>query len=469
MALTTTRISCLSAKNIVKLITIPEAIWRKSAAKHRDRIWDLVEPGLLTPPNSSLQIKSRRSSSRSMPLPPSSAAGEWTALDPNNPIYNFLIEYYGLKGAKGLKRLARWSPDPSLLLLEDEEAFPKGIRIQHVSSYDTRNMHDEVLDAAMTTSHNLGGIFLENATIEDIGGTLHLRGAMPVTASKSSLSSELNIHGVLYNPALFYNRNVPAFTPESKKKLLKIIAPFQWYSSILERTLRSEPILHCHGLHEWAMQYRPAGAPLPPSAKYQSHIPLRVSQQVINSTVERRGISCTHVDALRFFAPAAAPLNHHGSSLERTDQLRLEQKACLHSHMDLLKIVLKLAPFVDTDLVADALAMSLAARKLDIEASPYDATGYGAGVVPVETKEGRALYKARQKELMLETEPVRMRLLDSYHVFMNLAFDEKILGCSAVIGANSGKDSSIGPFAAPERFSRAEPGGKPWRLAIAKK
>jgi len=207
-----------------------------------------------------------------------------------------------------------------------------------------------------------------------------------------------------------------------------------------------------------AMQYRPSGAPPPPSAKYQSHIPLRVSQQVINSTVERKGISCTHVDALRFFSPAAAPLNHHGSSLERTDQLRLEQKACVHAHMDLLKIVLRLAPFVESDLIADTLEMSLAARTLDIEASPYDVTAYGAGVVPVETKEGRELYRSRQKKLMTEAEPVRMRLLNSYRVFMSLAFDEKILDGSFTIGANS--------FAAPERFSRAEPGGKPWRLAV---
>ena len=39
--------------------------------------------------------------------------------------------------------------------------------------------------------------------------------------------------------------------------------------------------------------------------------------------MERKGLRCTHVDALRFFAPAAAPLNHHGSFLEREDQLRL--------------------------------------------------------------------------------------------------------------------------------------------------
>ena len=55
-----------------------------------------------------------------------------------------------------------------------------------------------------------------------------------------------------------------------------------------------------------AMQYHPIGEIEPPSAKYQQHLPLRLSRQTINDTVERRGISCTHVDALRFFAPAAA-------------------------------------------------------------------------------------------------------------------------------------------------------------------
>jgi len=240
----TTSISRPLAKNFAsKLITIPEDIWRHEAAQHRDRIWCLLQPGLVPP--SSTQSQSRRNRSRSMLLPPSSLAGEWTKLDPNNPIFNFLIEYYGLKGAKGVKRLARWSPDPSLLLLNDEGGCHDGIRIQ-----TGRNKCDEVIiEAAMKASHNLGGIFLENATEDDIGQTLHLRGATIVATPKSNLMNDLKFHGVLYNPALFYND--PVSTREQHQQLLKTIAPFQWYSSILERTLNSEPILHCHGLHEW--------------------------------------------------------------------------------------------------------------------------------------------------------------------------------------------------------------------------
>ena len=176
-----------------------------------------------------------------------------------------------------------------------------------------------------------------------------------------------------------------------------------------------------------------------------------MSREIINSTVERKGIHCTHVDALRFFAPAAGPLNPHGAQLERTDQLRLEQKGCVHASMDLLKMSLRLAPFVDSSLVADTLDMALSARRLDIEASPYDVkSSYGLGVVPVETAEGREEYRRRQKELMHIAEPLRKRLNDAYDNFLVLAFEEEILS-----GANRNP--------APERFAKAEPGSKPWR------
>ena len=109
------------------------------------------------------------------------------------------------------------------------------------------------------------------------------------------------------------------------------------------------------------MQYHPKNAPPPPSAKYQGQheLNLRVDRKTINETVERRGISCTHVDALRFFAPAAGPLNHHGSSLERMDQLRLEQPACVHAHMDLLKIALRIQPFCDAGLLRKILRLAM--------------------------------------------------------------------------------------------------------------
>lgn len=283
------------------------------------------------------------------------------------------------------------------------------------------------------------------------------------------------LHGMLYNPAVFYDKHLPLESEdaEGRKKLKKTIAPFQWYASVLRATASSEPVLHCHGLHEWAMQYRPEGSPPPPSAKYQSGLKLRVPRGVINETVERKGVRCTHVDALRFFAPAAGLLNHHGGELERADQLRLEQKGCVHAHMDLLKIGLKLHGFVSSDLLLDILELSLAARKLDVEASPYDATEYGARIVPVETNEGRRMYRDEQIVLMQRSEPVRKRLLDAYEVFMSLAFEEDLLvggldSTDKLLAGDTGQNVDR-PYVAPKRLATARPGGLPWRKSLIEK
>lgn len=339
----------------------------------------------------------------------------WTALDGKNPIYNFLIEYCGLKGAKGPRGLSRWSPNPQLLSHDDELSAASSslsiqndeneVIVQYISlngeikelSGSNDDLQTEMIATIMSSTQGRGGIFLENANENDLNGVLNLRGATPITTSctvprttttsKDEIVNDIKLHGMLYNPYLFYNKQptpntksttAPSFNNENNERILqlqKTIAPFQWYKSILQTTLDSEPIFHCHGLHEWAMLYHPPNAPSPPSAKYQKDLPIRVSRQVINETVERRGISCTHVDALWFFAPAAGPLNHHGSSLERIDQLRLEQKGCVHAHMDLLKIALKLQPFLDGPLLCDVLEVSIAARRLDVEASPYDVRG----------------------------------------------------------------------------------------------
>ncbi|KAL7499092.1 hypothetical protein ACHAWT_007603 [Skeletonema menzelii] len=460
-----------------KLITISEKVWRKQASAHSQRIRRLLQPGLTPLEHNIDSGKSKRRQQHYV--------DDWTALDPVNPIYNFLIEYYGLKGAKGPRRLARWAPDPKLLYADDSK------NCNEPSSWSSVENEQEVYNAAMKASHGLGGILLENANLDDLGGSLHLRGGVPVpmmmVEEGERKDTEQQLHGVLYNPAVFYNRHLPLHNDhdgnERKHQLLKTIAPFQWYTSILKQTLNSDPILHCYGLHEWAMQYHPEGADPPPSAKYQSSLNLRVSRQVINDTVERKGVRCTHVDALRFFAPAAGPLNHHGASLQRMDQLRLEQKGCVHAHMDLLKIGLKLQGFIDSELMIDILEIALAARKLDVEASPYDATEYGAGIVPIETNEGRKVYRDRQIELMQRAEPVRQRLLDAYDVFMKIAFDETLLlGSDEYVGGGkrtSNDDKNVvvsgvnntgdGPYVAPERLAKAEPGGLPWRKNLIEK
>ena len=187
---------------------------------------------------------------------------------------------------------------------------------------------------------------------------------------------------------------------------------------VLMATQENPPILNCFGLHEWAMQYQPPGAPEPPSRQYQE-LPLRVSQEQINAAVERRGVRCTHVDALRFFADAAKPLNKYGD-LVRRDQARLEQPACVHAQMDLLKIALKLAPFGPSETLGDALQVSIEARRLDVAASPYDASGYGLEPIRIETPEGRIAYREAQLTLMEASAPVRAALASQFSTLLEL-------------------------------------------------
>ncbi len=413
------------------VVVVPEINWRSAAHHHSNRVKDLLRPGLL-PPSSSSQTLASKSST-------------WTALDPSNPIFNFLIEYYGLKGTKGVRRLARWSPDPEMLLTSSTysastESTFDSCTICHDNAdgpYMAGN-YNELHRAVMEASHGLGGILLMNATIDDLGSILHMRGGVPVPHCNDANKDEKEegrwrnrnrLHGVLYNPSVFYNdMRIAAATTATiedtitaNDRIQRTMAPYQWYSSILEATLNSEPVLHCHGLHEWAMLYHPIGSDAPPSAMYQPNLPLRVSKTIINDAVERAGIRCTHVDALRFFAPDALPLNRH-VNLTRMDQVHLEQKACVHAHMDLLKMALKLSSFVDSTLLGDVLELALEARRLDVAASPYDASVYGLKPVPVETREGRKLYRREQTLLMNKAELVRRRLLRAYGVFMEMAF-----------------------------------------------
>jgi len=404
-------------KNVVR---VPEKIWRQALSHHQDQVKELLRPGLIPidhPLNAANLSRQRKTNQKN----------EWTALDPKHPVYNFLIEYYGLKGLKGPKQLARWTPSIGLLLKSKGQTIDSIEEFEEASAaYTTKKLSNNYED---------GGILLEGAIEDDFASSLHLRGA-----------NIIKNEGVLYSPAVYFGKNDPSRQVENTKSA----TPFSWYRSVLMQTLEAEPVLHCHGLHEWAMQYHPPGAQPPPSAKYQSHLPLRVSQEVINHAVERKGVSCTHVDALRYFAPAAASLNHHGASLQRIDQLKLEQPACVHAHMDLLKICLKLRPFNDPVLLQRTLEVALEARRLDVAASPYDASSYGVDVVPIETGEGRSEYRRQQKALMQRAEVVRKDLLLLYENFLPMAFRESCL-----------RQAEEKPKS--ERFAKAEPGGLPWR------
>jgi hypothetical protein len=393
--------------NDIPIIRVSEKAWRAATSIHVGRIRELLSPGLISEDHvlsSGNQRKGSKPYDRGL-----------TALDPMNPVFNFLIEYYGLKGSKATRRLARWSPTPQLLVQKESK----------ITELDQLLLPIENQDNVL-----FEGILLEGATENDLSSTLHLKGAMPYD------------DGILYSPKSFFSGDVD---------IEKSATAYLWYRNVIEQTLKADPVIHCHGMHEWAMQYWPEGANPPPSAKYQKHLPLRVSREVINDAVERKGISCTHVDALRYFAPAAGPLNHHGHSLKREQQLELEQPACVHAQMDLLKMALKLVPFCDPILLQNSLEIALDARKLDVAASPYDATAFGVGVIPVETSEGRKEYRRQQIMLMKKAQPIRLEMLHAYNLLLQIGFDDK---------------HNFQP--SPERFARAEPGGLPWRRNLIK-
>jgi len=72
---------------------------------------------------------------------------------------------------------------------------------------------------------------------------------------------------------------------------------------------------------------------------------------------------------------------------------------------------MKLGPLVPGELLMDCFELAADARRLDMEASPYDCRSLGFGVVAVETPEGKAEYVARQRELSRRAQPLRQRLV----------------------------------------------------------
>jgi hypothetical protein len=290
--------------------------------------------------------------------------------------------------------------------------------------------------------------------------------------------TSIGVDGILYNPSEYYRINKKRSSSNGSDDAYanlkhsngdgnytdgddgddsilqkKTKSSFLWFQTILRNTAAAEPVLHCYNLHEWAMLYRPRGAPEPTSSKYQSHLPLRVTQDVINNTVERKGVYCTHLDALRFFAPAALPLNQNSattaaaphSSLpsssssstssgggllpQRSEQLQLEQPGCVHAQMDLLKSCLRLQPFGDCTLLQHVLAVALESPKLDVGDSPYDASSqrYLIVPIPIETSEGRKSYRSRQIALMTASQPLRSELIAVIDLFLQATFATKVI------------------------------------------
>lgn len=184
----------------------------------------------------------------------------------------------------------------------------------------------------------------------------------------------------------------------------------RWAVQYLEATFNREPTFSCLGLHEWAMVYRD------PNIRHPT-VPLRLSREAIDAVIESQPLRCTHYDAFRFFTPAAVPRNRW--QLTRATTTDHDQPGCVHVNMDLYRFAYKIAPFCPADVVADAFELAVAAREVDMRASPYDLASYGFTPIKIETPEGRAAYVEAQRELFLLGQPVRQKLLSVYRELLS--------------------------------------------------
>ena len=198
-------------------------------------------------------------------------------------------------------------------------------------------------------------------------------------------------------------------TPAGVKLHLAALRPARrefvaWLHRLLTTMRERPPFFGCFGLHEWAMVYR-----LTPEEIRHAAWPLRFPPEEIARFVESQSLGCTHFDALRFFTPAARPLNRVQPT--RATVLEHEQRGCLHANMDLYKWAFKLAPFTPSDLLADCFELARDIREVDMRASPYDLRALGFAPVPVETPAGRAEYERLQRAFTTRGEPLRERLI----------------------------------------------------------
>jgi hypothetical protein len=173
---------------------------------------------------------------------------------------------------------------------------------------------------------------------------------------------------------------------------------------LLAATLDRPASFGCFGLHEWAMLHH-----VDQAGVRHHDWPLRLGRAGTDDVVESHQVTCSHVDAFRFFTPTARPLNTLQPTRER--QTELEQPGCLHAGMDCYKWAYQLVPAVPSELVMDCFDLARDIRVLDMRASPYDLRALGYEPVPIETREGKAAYVEAQRAFTQRSQELRRRLL----------------------------------------------------------
>ena len=103
---------------------------------------------------------------------------------------------------------------------------------------------------------------------------------------------------------------------------------------------------------------------LAPEGSRHAGLPLRLSPAETEAVVETHQVRCSHIDAYRFFTPAAVSRNLLRPT--RATQVEMEQPSCLPRQHGSLQVGLLLTPLVPSDLVLDAFDLAREIRVLDM-------------------------------------------------------------------------------------------------------
>ncbi len=203
----------------------------------------------------------------------------------------------------------------------------------------------------------------------------------------------------------------PALFPKKRLKSLR------WILELLKKSSAKKPMFGCFGMHEWAMVYRTEDV-------RHNQIPLRLPDDEIAEFVESRPLVCTHFDAYRFFTDKAKPLNKNRLSRETFQDT--EQPGCLHTNMDLYKWAFKLYPWISSELIREAFLNAVQIRKMDMQASPYDAREFGLEPIKIETEAGRKEYLDLQTRFFENSRPIRKKLIEAYEIVIEIVESDNI-------------------------------------------
>lgn len=166
------------------------------------------------------------------------------------------------------------------------------------------------------------------------------------------------------------------------------------------------PQFGCFGMHEWAMVYRGSKEG---EIRHAEQLPLRLGQEATDAFVRSRPISCSHFDAFRFFSEPAKAYNR--IQPEKDTRIKNEQCGCLHTNMDLYKLCGQCMPWLGSELMWQCFELAVEARKLDMQASPYDCSSLGFDPIPVETAAGRLEYEKQQRQFSERARPLREEMI----------------------------------------------------------